>query len=71
MITSHRLDWPDEFLPPDYSGGSIANVPATVAALLDVPFVGLPPLRNELWQSLAGVKRVVHISITNPNYEVQ
>ena len=59
MITSHQLDLPDEFLLPDYSGGSVANVPATVAALLDVPFVGLPPLRDELWQSLAGVKRVV------------
>lgn len=50
---------PDEFLRPDYEGGSIANVPATVAALLDVPFVGLPPLRDELWRPLTGVKRVV------------
>lgn len=51
---------PDEFFPPDYLGGSIANVPATIAALLDVPFVGLPPLHPELWWPLRGnVKRVV------------
>ena len=55
-----RRDLPDEFLWPDYGGGSIANVPATVAALLDAPFVGLPPLRPELWRPLTGgVKRVV------------
>lgn len=53
------VNLPADFLPPDYDGGSIANVPATVAALLEVPFAGLPPLRTELWQSLAGVKRVV------------
>lgn len=51
---------PDEFLPPDYGGGSIANVAGTIAALLDVEFVGLPPLYDGLWQPLAGgVKRVV------------
>ena len=54
-----RANLPAEFLRPDYDRGSIANVPATVAALLDVPFAGLPPLRDELWQPLAGVKRVV------------
>ncbi len=59
MNASHQLNLPDEFLPPDYNGGSIANVPATVAALLGVPFAGLPPLRDELWQPLAGVKRVI------------
>jgi hypothetical protein len=59
MDDSLPINLPTEFLRPDYDGGSIANVPATVAALLDVPFVGLPPLRDELWQPLAGVKRVV------------
>ena len=50
----------DEFIWPNYENGSIANVPATVAALLGVPFAGLPPLRDELWRPLAGgVKRVV------------
>lgn len=53
------VDLPDEFLRPDYAGGSIANVPATVAALLGVPFVGLLPLRDDLWQPLNGVKRVI------------
>lgn len=54
-----QINWPAEFLRPDYDGGSIANVPGTVAALLDVPFAGLPPLHDELWRPLAGVKRVV------------
>ena len=53
------LNLPPEFLRPDYDGGSIANVPATVAALLGAPFAGLPPLRDELWRPLTGVKRVI------------
>lgn len=49
-----------EFVAPDYEGGSIANVPPTVAALLGVPFDGLPPLASTHWQPLAGnVRRVV------------
>lgn len=59
MDASFQLNLPAEFLWPDYDGGSIANMPATVASLLDVPFVGLPPLRQALWQPQAGVKRVV------------
>lgn len=53
--------WPEEFVLPDYAGGAIANIPATVAALLGAPFEGLPPLRPALWQSLAErpVRRVV------------
>lgn len=57
-------DLPDEFLWPDYEAGSIANIPATVAAILGVPFVGSPPLRPELWRPLGqGVKRVVVLII--------
>lgn len=33
---------------PDYAAGSIANIPATVAHWLDVPFQGLPPLPDEM-----------------------
>ena len=54
----------DGFVLPDYEGGSIGNVPATIAKLLGVPFEGLPPLREALWQPMAGdVKRVVLIII--------
>ncbi|MGB1253194.1 MAG: alkaline phosphatase family protein [Candidatus Promineifilaceae bacterium] len=54
------IQLPEEFVLPDYDSGTIANIPATAATLLDVPFEGLPPLREELWQPLAGdVKRVV------------
>jgi hypothetical protein len=59
MDDSLPLSLPAEFVPPDYEGGTIANVPATVAALLEAPFAGLPPLRDELWRPLTGVKRVV------------
>lgn len=54
------LNLPAEFVLPDYAGGSIANVPATIAQMLDVPFQGLPPLRPELWQGMKKpTKRVV------------
>jgi predicted AlkP superfamily pyrophosphatase or phosphodiesterase len=53
-------NWPAEFTWPDYEGGSIANIPATVASLLEAPFQGLPPLRSALWRPLSGeVRRVV------------
>lgn len=55
---------PDEFVWPDYDGGSIANVAPTAAALLNIPFIGLPPLRESYWQSLAGdVRRIVLFTI--------
>lgn len=64
MKARFRENLPDTFLWPDYDGGSIANIPAAVAALLGVPLVGLPPLRKEFWQSLAGdLKRVVILLI--------
>src|SRR5688500_6133824 len=51
---------PDEFIRPAYNGRSIANVPATVAALLGAPFGGLPALEDSLWRPLSGdVQRVV------------
>ncbi|MCO5187351.1 MAG: alkaline phosphatase family protein [Anaerolineae bacterium] len=53
---------PDEFVLPDYTGNTIGNIPATVAALLNIPFTGLPPLRDVLWRPLAGdVRRVIVI----------
>lgn len=61
------LNFPDEFVIPNYGangrfGTTIANMPATVAGLLDVPFEGLPPLPPEMWRPLrpeGGAKRVV------------
>lgn len=54
--------WSDDFVWPNYDGKTIANIPSTVAALLDVPFNGLPPLEGDLWHSVGGdVKRVVVI----------
>jgi hypothetical protein len=58
------LSLPPEFLPPDYQGGSIANVPATIAAMLQVPFAGLPPLPGSLWRPLGNdIRRVVIITL--------
>lgn len=56
------LELPDDFVWPEYNGRSVANIPATIAALLQVPFQGLPPLQDGLVVPLAGnVKRVVLI----------
>jgi hypothetical protein len=57
-----NLNLPDEFVRPSYNGRSIANIPATIAHLLDAPFSGLPRLEGELWQPMAeGITRVVVI----------
>lgn len=64
MINNLPASWPDEFVLPQYNGRSIANVPATVASILQVPFKGMPPLKNELWQPFTvGAKRVVLLII--------
>lgn len=53
------LNVPEEFVLPDYTLSTIGNVPATIAALLRVPFAGLPPLSAALWEPLGTAKRVV------------
>ena len=58
-----KLNLPEEFCLPAYGGGSIANVPATVAKLLDVPFAGLPALPEPLWRPMGEVKRVVLLTL--------
>ncbi|VAW30961.1 hypothetical protein MNBD_CHLOROFLEXI01-3489, partial [hydrothermal vent metagenome] len=59
-----NLPVPAEFALPDYGGGSIANVPATVAKMLDVPFAGLPALPDALWWPLGdSIKRVVLLTL--------
>lgn len=64
-MNEHRLSLslPSELLPPNYGNGTIANVPATIASVLGVPFSGLGPLPEPLWQPLAGAKRVVLLII--------
>jgi hypothetical protein len=65
------FDLQDEFVLPDYQGGSIANVPATIAALLGAPFNGLAPLRDSLWSPLAGrAKRVIVLLIDSLGWEI-
>jgi len=55
-----NLNLNEEFVAPDYSGATIANIPATVASLLGAEFSGLPPLSTSLWKPLDGqVKRIV------------
>ena len=51
---------PSEFVLPNYNGRSLANVPATVAKLLNVTFKGSPPLQTALWQPLGpNIQRIV------------
>ncbi len=59
-----KLNIPTEFLPPNYGNGSIANIPATIAALLGAPFSGLSPLPVPLWRPLAeDAQRVIAITV--------
>ncbi len=58
-----NLHLPPEFVVPDYANGTIGNVPATVAALLGVPFRGLLPLAAPHWQPLGQARRVVLLII--------
>ena len=54
------MNLPDNLILPDYSQSTIANMPPTLARWFDVPFDGLPPFDDALWQPVAGdVKRVV------------
>ena len=62
---------PDSFVTPNYSGGSLANIPATVASLLDAPFQGLPPLKETLWSPVAGkTKRVIVLLLDSLGWEI-
>lgn len=74
-ILEHRLPALDgdlhagEFIVPNYDGLSIANVPATTAALLDVQLPGAPPLPSDVWRSCAGgVRCVVRVIIDALGY---
>ncbi|MCP4516172.1 MAG: hypothetical protein GY824_13215, partial [Delftia sp.] len=59
-IRAHRLPSlegvlaPDEFILPHYEGLSLANLPATDAALLGVSLPGAPPLPRDVWGPYAG-----------------
>ena len=61
---------PSEFTPPDYDGGSLANVPATIAEMLGVPPPGLPALRDPLWKPLGRAKRVVLLLIDSLGWPI-
>ena len=58
---SGLLPSPDGFVPPDYGGRSLANVPATVARAVGTRLDrSAPPLEEAYWQAYsAGVRRVV------------
>lgn len=61
---------PDEFVMPHYEGLSIANLSATMTALLgaDLPDVS-PPLPTDLWADMApGVRRVVLVLLDAMGY---
>lgn len=62
-ITENRLpelELGSEFVLPDYAGGSILNLPASVCRLFGVPRLGATPLRAEILAPLGeGCRRVV------------
>lgn len=51
----------ENLIIPDYERNTVANVPATVAALFGAQFPGLRPLRSELWQPLLDAGEVRHV----------
>lgn len=60
----NKLTIPHEFQLPNYEGGSIANIPATIAAILGASMDGLPSLPETFWRPLGDdIKRVVSILI--------
>ncbi len=62
---------PGEFIPPDYFGGSIANIPATIASLLQIPFDGLPPLREPMWLPISDqVERIVVLLVDSLGWDM-
>ena len=74
-ILAHRLPSLDgnlakgEFVLPNYAGFSIANLPATTAALLGVPPPGAPPLPREVWGPFTGgVRCVVRVIVDALGY---
>jgi hypothetical protein len=74
-IRAHRLPGLEEHLPegfilPHYGGYSIANLPPTVARILDVePANGAPPLPAPMWADLAtGVRRIVLVILDAVGY---
>ena len=74
-IRAHRLPGleehlPEKFILPHYGGYSIANLPATIAALLGVELPdAAPPLPTHLWADLAsGVRCVVLVLLDAVGY---
>lgn len=59
----------DDVVWPRYDGYSIANLPATFAAILGAQMPGLAPLPAELWRDLArDVRRVVFVLVDALGY---
>jgi predicted AlkP superfamily pyrophosphatase or phosphodiesterase len=65
------FELPEDLLLPDYAGSTLANVPATVAALLGVPLKGLPPLYEPLWRPVGnGLKRIVVLLLDSLGWNI-
>ncbi len=72
-LMQHRslLPWADpDWVWPDYQGAGIANLPATVAALLGGELPGAcPPLRRELWSGWGDdIQRVILVVLDALGY---
>ncbi len=70
MILAMKLPIPDSFVWPQYAGGSIANIPATIANWLGAPFQGLPQLSGQPLAGDAVVRRVVLLIIDGMGWQL-
>jgi len=65
QLLAHRIEGIDigsDLIHPNYSGGSILNIPSTVAEILGAPGLPTPPLHPEIMEHLGeGVQNVVFI----------
>ncbi len=67
----NTFDIPDAFVVPDYQGGTIANVPATVANLLGVTFSGLPALTTpDLINQSGRINKVVVLLVDSLGWDI-
>ena len=76
LLTDRQIpDWlpsGEGWVMPHYDGLSIANIPATIAALLGTSLPGaLPPLHEEIWADwLPGLRRVVLVILDALGYRM-
>ena len=58
----NNLGLPDEFIMPDYKGGSILNIPSTICRLFDIPPISNSALPHQVFPAPSpSIKRIILI----------